>query len=79
MRRDRVMQLLCRIFGHDLSKGYMGGPAYLRIAPYSEIDGLNTEHLTLTNICERCGEEVIVGKLHLRPPRTPAQLARSRT
>jgi len=51
---------LCKTFGHVPPRR----PVYFRVRP-TAIDGLNTEHADCLAPCERCGEQFVVGHIHL--------------
>lgn len=63
------MKFICKIFGHKVPSAnrpgwYSPGEQYAKLSA-GVVDGANRQHATVHAICERCGEEYLVCRVHL--------------
>jgi len=63
------MSIWCKIFGHKPpAYSRVIGGEYMKVS-LTEVDGIGRQHAHVNAECSRCGENFLVGKIHV-PKRT---------
>jgi hypothetical protein len=60
------MNILCKMFGHQIGTGYKNsiGEKYLSVGG-GPVDGIGRVHASIHTDCARCGELFKLGNIHL--------------